>query len=137
MCVQIIIYMSRLMFVGFACSSRVRKVLSKDYTTPKEAQTSLMALTSKLPARVSSEPQALSISYVRIQIMCKLCTIIHRTAWGIKCMHGPLMREVACMAVTYRSESSACMQQCYKAQYSKLVINTTNSYNIPECVYQR
>ena len=92
MCVQIIIYMSRLMFVGFACSSRVRKVLSKDYTTPKEAQTSLMALTSKLPARVSSEPQALSISYVRIQIMCKLCTIIHRTAWGIKCMHGPLMR---------------------------------------------
>ena len=57
--------MSRLMFVGFACSSRVRKVLSKDYTTPKEAQTSLMALTSKLPARVSSEPQALSISYVR------------------------------------------------------------------------
>ncbi|XP_064387057.1 uncharacterized protein LOC135335470 isoform X6 [Halichondria panicea] len=48
---------------SFACSSRVRKVLSKDYTTPKEAQTALMALTSKLPARVSSEPQALSISY--------------------------------------------------------------------------
>ncbi len=56
----------------------MRKVLSKHYTAPREAETALTATRSKhpnttpllmtLPARVSSEPQALSISYVRTEV---------------------------------------------------------------------